>query len=86
MEWQPIETAPRDGTAVLVHRIIWPGLPSGRSEECNGYNTYVAAWWAEECEGGAWVCYMDAVYDPLCPIDPTHWMPLPAAPSEETMP
>lgn len=81
--WQPIETAPRDGTAVLVMRDIWPGTPSGRAEECNGHNTYVAAWWAGENDGrGAWVCYMDAVCDPHCPVDPTHWMPLPPAPGQ----
>ncbi|MES3041818.1 MAG: hypothetical protein V4730_11805 [Pseudomonadota bacterium] len=79
--WQPIETAPMDATAVLVMRDIWPGTDSGRAEECNGHNTYVAAWWAAEGDGsGAWVCYMDAVCDPNCPIEPTHWMPLPATP------
>lgn len=82
MEWQPIETAPRDGTAVLVMRDIWPGTESGRAEECNGHNTYVAAWWAGERDGaGAWICYMDAICDPECPIEPTHWMLLPAPPS-----
>lgn len=80
--WQPIETAPMDGCAVLVMRDIWPGTALGRAEECNGHNTYVAAWWAKEGSDGMgrWVCYMDAVFDPTCPIAPTHWMPLPAAP------
>lgn len=82
MEWQPIETAPRDGTAVLVMRDIWPGTNSGKAEECNGHNTYVAEWWAGERDGaGAWICYMDAIQDPECPVEPTHWMPLPAPPS-----
>jgi hypothetical protein len=82
-QWQPIETAPRDGTAMLVMRDIWPGTKSGRAEECNGHNTYVAAWWASEDDDskGRWVCYMDAVFDPTCPIRPTHWMPLPAPPA-----
>ncbi len=79
--WRPIETAPKDGVAVLVMRDIWPGAKGGRAEECNGHNTYVAAWWSGERGGqGAWVCYMDAVCDPICPIEPTHWMPLPAPP------
>lgn len=72
MSWQPIETAPRDGTAVIVMRDIWPGTPSGRAEECNGHNTYIAQWW-----GSSWVCYMGAIQDPKCPIEPTHWQPLP---------
>lgn len=81
MNWRTIESAPRDATAVLVMRDIWPGTKSGRAEECNGHNTYVAAWWAGEGSSGAWVCYMDWIQEPHCPVEPTHWMPLPAAPS-----
>jgi hypothetical protein len=81
-EWRPIETAPKDGTGVLVHRNIWPGTQSGFSEECSDINTYVAAWWDGERDGrGAWICYMNAVLDPECPIEPTHWMPLPEPPA-----
>lgn len=78
-KWHPIGTAPRDGTAILVMRDIWPGSPTGRATECNGHNTYVAAWW-EEDGTGEWVCYMDQISDPRCPVEPTHWMPLPAPP------
>ena len=53
MIWQPIDTAPRDGTAVLVMRDIWPGAKNGRAEDCNGHNTSVAAWWEGE-NGGGW--------------------------------
>ena len=85
--WQPIETAPRDATAILVMRDIWPGTRSGRAEECNGHNTYVAAWWSNERGGqGAWICYMDAVRDPECPVEPTHWMPLPDPPGAQPAP
>ena len=85
--WQLIETAPRDATAILVMRDIWPGARSGRAEECNGRNTYVAAWWPDERGGqGAWICYMDAVLDPECPVEPTHWMPLPDAPGAQPAP
>ena len=87
MMWQPIETAPRDATAILVMRDIWPGTRSGRAEECNGHNTYVAAWWSDERGGqGAWICYMDAVLDPECPVEPTHWMPLPDPPGAQPAP
>ena len=85
--WQPIETAPRDATAILVMRDIWPGAKSGRAKECNGRNTYVAAWWPDERGGqGTWICYMDAVLDPECPVEPTHWMPLPDAPGAQAQP
>lgn len=80
-EWKTIDSAPRDATAVLVMRDIWPGTASGRAETCNGHNTYVAEWWEGEDGGkGAWVCYMDQVSNPHCPIEPTHWMPLPKPP------
>lgn len=80
--WQLIETAPKDGSAILVMRDIWPGTKSGRAEECNAHNTYVAAWWANENNGdGTWVCYMDATHDPKCPVEPTHWMLLPPPPN-----
>lgn len=86
-DWRPIETAPKDATAILVMRDIWPGTKSGRAEECNGHNTYVAQWWEGEKNGaGAWICYMGAVCDPECPIEPTHWMPLPAPPSAPEVP
>jgi hypothetical protein len=79
--WQPIETAPKDATAILVMRNIWPGCENGIAEECNGHNTYVAEWWAGERDGaGAWICYMDSTLDPECPIEPTHWQPLPEPP------
>lgn len=87
MMWQPIETAPKDATAILVMRDIWPGARSGRAEECNGHNTYVAAWWPGERGGqGAWICYMDAVLDPECPVEPTHWVPLPDPPGAQPAP
>ena len=83
--WNPIETAPKDGTAVLVMRDIWPGTSTGRAIECNGHNTYVAEWWGgdNDSDEGHWVCYMDAVLDPDCPIEPTHWMPLPFPPADQ---
>lgn len=80
--WLPIETAPKNGRAVLVMRDIWPGSPTGHALECNGYNTYVAAWWGSENDpGGYWMCYMDRVSEPRCPIEPTHWMHLPPPPT-----
>lgn len=79
MKWELIETAPRDGTAVLVMRNIWPGTKTGKAERCNGHNTYVAQWWAEEGQG-QWMCYMDTICEPRCPIEPTHWMHLPKPP------
>lgn len=89
LEWRPIETAPKDGKAVLLHNNKAPGNPSGRMESCEGYNTVVGEWWASDqsdndADGfGDWTCYMDAIEDPRCPFEPTHWMPLPAAPDQK---
>ena len=80
--WRPIETAPKDGRAVLLHNNSAPGSPSGHMESCEGYNTVVGEWWGGEDTPGKWMCYMDAIEDPRCPFDPTHWMPLPQPPKE----
>jgi hypothetical protein len=71
--WQPIETAPRDGA-----RILGTGGGLGRSVvEIVSYNERVGAW--------------DAPNDTLDDRDdepdgynrPSHWMPLPAAPTSD---
>lgn len=58
MEWQPIETAPRDGTSVLL--LGRSGRHADGVIEPNG--------------NGEWVW-------PYVMAEPTHWMPLPAPPS-----
>lgn len=67
MSWQPIETAPKDGTVVLIHDpddapytgIVTIGLFDG--EKWNG------------CDHGY---HMNAGII----VAPTHWMPLPSPP------
>lgn len=68
-EWQPIETAPKDGTVVYLYRQVGDWKVRG-----HGY-------W----EGGGivsgWIT--QGFYDPpgnLGLAHPTHWMPLPAPP------
>jgi len=74
MEWQPIETAPTDGTAVLVS---------------NGGGVWVAKYKAVYQSGFKpdcpWFCLMlnkDYIPNRLQRGRPTHWMPLPGAPKE----
>jgi hypothetical protein len=68
--WQPIETAPMDGTHVIL---FWPfvtddGLvTSGRWYEPDRHNKTVDGYW-----------YSDIVNGGATP--PTHWMPLPPPP------
>jgi hypothetical protein len=73
-EWQPIETAPKDGTEVLLFG------PDGMD---------IAAWQPEtedEFESGVIVApgfdagFFGRVYAAGCNEAPTHWMPLPEAP------
>ncbi len=77
MEWQPIETAPKDGRTILIY-----GKPEDL--EINGavltcYKQaaiYTAAW--DEIDnafclsGGSWL-------GPF--VEPTYWMPVPPKPS-----
>lgn len=66
MEWQPIETAPKDGTSILVFPDIkvtnW-GYTRDKQNEFGWIGCY---------------SYTTDEYDTL---DPTHWMPLPAPPT-----
>ena len=80
MKWRPIETAPRDGTAVML---CWAIDANGnpidwtRDPRTAGVFVQVASWWEGE---NAWVVYCSMVQDPSLHFDPTHWMPLPAPP------
>ena len=82
-EWQPIETAPRDGTWILATR---------KGEEffkCRWMTAYTLA----EEYGGSACDYIQACWDDgdiqTCWDDgdneatPTHWMPLPDPPEVE---
>lgn len=68
MDWQPIETAPKDGTAVL-----------GFTPERAGYvatQSYEIIHWSG-WGGGVWENVTG--YKPSCRF--THWMPLPKPPA-----
>lgn len=74
-EWQPIETAPKDGTFVL-----------GYGEDIDGdYRISIMKY--ESFKNGSCLWIKKHDYHPygLCDIwintAPTHWMPLPAPPT-----
>lgn len=72
--WQPIETAPKDGSAVLLSRPDSGGSWIGKYEPVyqSGYRP-----------DNPWFSLMlnrDYLSKPLKSSAPTHWMPLPAAP------
>lgn len=78
LNWQPIDTAPKDGTHILVCQ--WPlhGDPK------DGLQMFVqnAAFWPENGEDGEWVVYNDQTYELPVFFSPTHWLPLPAPPAD----
>ncbi len=68
MKWQPIDTAPKDGTDILVY-----------NDDGNIYQAAfnVGKWrFASADQHGCGCCGGDAEF-------PTHWTPLPKLPGEE---
>lgn len=86
-DWQPIETAPRDGTCVLL---FVPGEQSqGQWDEelydgCGGEPEapiLVGFWDKDHGRPGPW--WQLAHYSAYC-FKPTHWMPLPEPPASQS--
>lgn len=75
-EWQPIETAPRDGTAILVYG-------QGLLRELDG-NCAVVRWDGLEHSSIKWWQIHEGKHGPydLRGPSPTHWQPLPDPPKE----
>lgn len=63
-DWQPIETAPKDGTHVLAY-VPWAVQPK-------------VLFWGVYCD--AWVCPASELGPDPEGWVPTHWLPLPEAP------
>ena len=61
MEWQPIETAPRDGTSFLCY---YDGEP-------------FVAWWHSPDVAFVWIAPHRINYTDDAYIFPEYWMPLP---------
>jgi hypothetical protein len=70
MNWQPIETAPKDGRIILVNDTVL--------EECA---PFVAARWMSIPEWSGWVYDDDVMTDhnPMGP-QPSHWFDVPEPP------
>ena len=69
-EWQPIETAPKDGTAILAY---WDCSLNGRiidNDKCYAITRR---------KNSSWVNFED---DDDEYSEPTHWMPLPKRPAD----
>jgi hypothetical protein len=76
MKWQPIDTAPRDGSVILVFDVdeAYASKPVGF--------TVMAVRWCPyskddfRAPGGQWFAH----YGPCRARNPTYWMPLPDPP------
>lgn len=79
--WQPIETAPKDGSFVMLH--VPKGLESGAVTvgayyNCRGERNedgrFAKGWW------DGWLGMDADIVSSWC--EPTHWMPLPPPPAQ----
>lgn len=79
--WQPIDTAPKDGTIILLAGGEDDGACYARDD---GQSRFMCAPVRAMWERGSWLIGLaEAGYVGIERINPTHWMPLPKAPGEE---
>ena len=74
-DWQPIETAPKDGTAVLVYPATWNGHSVAIAKwESDKYAKKPRPYWSRNDDLGRVTISREH--------PPTHWMPLPLSPDK----
>lgn len=86
-DWQPIETAPKDGTDIQA-RIPGHGDDNVIAWQCDAFrdeNEKCCGGWAFTTEQEPPDCWTDGICwssneDGVPSIQPTHWMPLPPPP------
>jgi hypothetical protein len=74
-QWQPIETAPKDGTLVLLYCIWYKNI---NVDYAYLGDIFVGGYSNDKCYD-RWLVYWD---DQETKITPTHWMPLPKPPKQ----
>lgn len=84
-EWRPIETAPKDGTEIILakgERVtegLWVGDRWPTASEYHGTTgEYLGQYETGECIEAYWMSFDGGFTEE---DQPSHWMPLPAAPS-----
>lgn len=86
MEWQPIETAPRDGTVIdlwadglRIANCAW-----GKPDHCCGEaGQYCDSEWHDQPEGWVDTSFNEFLWTAH---PPSHWMSIPAPPGEDRQP
>lgn len=82
-EWRPIETAPKDGSFVLLYdpeltaQMNWNDRPSDDNDLGPPCPAYVGFW---SNHGQCWQLAHYTAFD----YSPTHWQPLPDGPAVRT--
>lgn len=76
-EWQPIETAPKDGTRILLHT-RW----DGDEITPDAFDEVQIGWWDDgnALDDPASIWHRPARWELDKVGDPIHWMPLPEPP------
>ena len=84
MEWQQIETAPKDGTKVLIVNDEGAMAVAGYVEQWDERTEFVR----KAKDGDVYRTVRDecGYWDTDSAYCPTHWMPLPDAPNAELRP
>ena len=69
VDWQPIETAPRDGTPILAFR----------ADKLHRFGHMQVTYWRVEEDGKGYVGWGEFN---MTHWPPTHWLPLPKGPAD----
>lgn len=79
MDWQPIETAPKDGTRIIVYATDYSesGVHGGIDGPWIGEVFWQEGWYTKKI-GGWMIANCDEEYG--CFVIASHWMPLPEPP------
>lgn len=90
-DWRPIETAPKDGRPVVLTRYAWltdvsdlgPSPDRKKLGERLFDENAPKVWHCCWIAGGSWSAEREKWTDGIeSLVPPTHWMPLPPAPTE----
>jgi hypothetical protein len=82
MQWQPIETAPKDGTKIIGYgRTEWLGSWQDSPRQTAPKTTAIIRWKEPSFDDGSPGKWLTKSCNPYKDeMVPTHWMPLPEPP------